>query len=115
MPVTLDSNRPAGKRAPNVLVKLYHQDGQITGIVTVDGTATAGVSVTATDGTNTYTATSSAAGGLLPQGGYDLAALPPGTYSVTASEAGAGQQTRIVTVRRGATVTGQDLNIGSGG
>ena len=37
------------------------------------------------------------------------------TYSVTASEAGAGQQTRIVTVRRGATVTGQDLNIGSGG
>jgi hypothetical protein len=115
VPVTLDSTRPAGKRAPNVQVRLYKQDGDIQGIVYVDGTAMPGATVTATNGTMTYTATSSAAGGLLPAGGYDLAALPPGTYSVTASEPGAGQQTRIVRVGRGKTVVGQDLRLTSGG
>jgi hypothetical protein len=74
-----------------------------------------GATVTATDGTTTYTATSSAAGGLLPAGGYDLAALPPGTYSVTASAPGARQQTRIVKVGRGKTVDGQNLSLTSGG
>lgn len=115
VPVTLDSSRPASKRATNVLVKLYREDGQITGAVYVNGVPTSGVTVTATDGTTTYTATSSAAGGLLPEGGYDLAALPPGVYSVTASEAGVGQETRIVTLPRGKTVTDRNLYLGSGG
>ena len=115
VPVTLDSSRPASKRAPNVQVRLYRQDGEITGIVYVDGAPMPGATITATNGIATYTATSSAAGGLLPAGGYDLAALPPGIYSVTASEPGAGQQTRIVKVGRGATVAGQDLRLTSGG
>ena len=111
VPVLVDSNRPPGKRAPIVQVRLYKQAGDITGAVFVAGTPTAGATVTATDGTQTFTATTSSAGGLLPQGGYDLANLPPGTYSVTASVAGAHQQTRIVTVGRGRTVTGQDLHL----
>jgi hypothetical protein len=114
LPVTLDSTRPAAKRAPSVQVRLYRQDGEIRGVVDVDGIPTAGATLTATDGTSTYTATSSAAGGLLPQGGYDLSALPPGTYSVTASVPGSGQQTRIVTVGRGQTVRHQDLHLGGG-
>lgn len=109
VPVVIDSSRPAGKRAPVVQVRLYKQAGDITGTVWVDGTATPGATLTATDGTQTYTATSSSAGGQLPQGGYDLAGLPPGTYSVTATSPGAKQQTRIVTVGRGKTVTGQDF------
>jgi hypothetical protein len=109
VPVLVDSNRPPGKRAPIVQVRLYKQAGDITGTVFVNGTPTPGATLTATDGTHTFTATTSSAGGLLPAGGYDLANLPPGTYSVTASVAGAHQQTRIVTVVRGRTVAGQDL------
>ncbi|HEY2297559.1 MAG TPA: carboxypeptidase regulatory-like domain-containing protein [Jatrophihabitans sp.] len=115
VPVTLDSSLPPGKRAPEVQVRLYKQAGDIKGIVYVDGQPMPGATITATDGTTTYTATSSAAGGLLPAGGYDLAALPPGTYSVTASAPGAGQQTRIVKVGRGKTVNGQNLSLTSGG
>jgi hypothetical protein len=109
VPVTLNSNRPANKPAPTVQVRLYKDLGEISGIVYSRGIATAGATITATDGVTTYTATSSAAGGLLAQGGYDLAALPPGTYSVTATAPGARQQTRIVTLGRGKTVTGQNL------
>jgi hypothetical protein len=111
VPVLVDSNRPPGKRAPIVQVRLYKQAGDIEGIVWVDGVPTASATVTATDGTQTYTATTSSAGGLLPAGGYDLAGLPPGTYSVTATVPGAHQQTRIVTVGRGKTVSGQDLHL----
>lgn len=115
VPVTLDSNRPANKPAPTVNVRLYKQDGEITGVVyTASGTPLQGATLSATDGTLTYTATSSAAGGALPPGGYDLAALPPGTYSVTASQPGARQQTRIVTVGRGRQVQGQDFYLAGG-
>jgi hypothetical protein len=112
VPVTLDSNRPANKPAPTVKVRLYKESGEITGIVYGAGSAFPGASVTATDGTNTYTATASAQGGLLVPGGYDLAALPPGTYSVTASAQGFTSATRIVTVGRGQTVSGIDLHMG---
>lgn len=111
VPVVVDSSRPAGKRAPIVQVRLYKQAGDITGIVWVNDVAMPGATLTATDGTQTFTAMSSSAGGQLPAGGYDLSGLPPGTYSVTATVPGAKQQTRIVTVGRGQTVTGQDLHM----
>jgi hypothetical protein len=101
----------ADKKTPDLRVRLYRQLGEITGVVYADGVAYAGATVIATDGRTSYTATSSAAGGILPAGGYDLAGLPPGTYSVTATAPNRTQQTRIVTVPRGQTVAHQDLDL----
>jgi hypothetical protein len=65
------------------------------------GSLLSGATVTATDGTRTFTATSSSPGGLLAHGGYLIASLPPGTYSVTATHADFRQVTAIVTVKPG--------------
>jgi hypothetical protein len=106
--VTIDSTTTA----PTVRVRLSKQDGSIEGVVTHNGLAFPGATVTATDGLTTYTATSSAAGGALPAGGYLISGLKPGTYTVTASLAGLTQQTRIVVLRAGQTKLGQNLALG---
>jgi hypothetical protein len=111
VPVRVDSSAPANKQGQTVQVRLYKQGGEITGVTLIQGSATSGVTVTATDGVNTFTATSSAPGGLLPLGGYDLSSLPPGVYTLTASAPNMRSQTRITTVGRGKTVTGQDFNL----
>ncbi|MDT4984243.1 MAG: hypothetical protein QOF95_1733, partial [Pseudonocardiales bacterium] len=58
----------------------------------------AGATVTATNGAQVWTATSTSRGGALPAGGYLIGGLDPGTYSVTVTAAGLTQQTGIVTV-----------------
>jgi hypothetical protein len=115
VPVTLDSNRPADQPAPSVKVKLYKNIGDIQGVVTTQrGASITGATITATDGVNSYTATSSVAGGLLPQGGYELSALPPGIYTLTASAPTYSSSTRIVTIGQGTMLQGIDFALGNG-
>ena len=53
------------------------------------------------------------AGGGLPAGGFLLTDLVPGTYTVTASLPGFSQQTALLAVTAGDTVS-QDLRLGAG-
>jgi len=109
VPVDLTTNAAP----PVITVQLGVQLGGITGKITAVGSSTGvvGATVVATDGSKTWTATSTAAGGSLPRGGYLLTGLPPGSYSVTASVPGRQQQTGIVTVVAGKNVT-QNLTVG---
>ena len=125
---TLDGYAPAsvpvslsGDRAPpTVAVTLATQLGGITGLVreiqVANGHTTVlrnpfpGATVTATNGAQVWTATSTTQGGALPGGGYLIGGLEPGTYSVTVTAAGLTQQTGIVTVTVGAPIH-LDLNL----
>ncbi len=92
--------------AATVRVMLTTRLGGISGSVTrPNGTRVVGATVTATDGTHTYTATSSAPGGALDQGGYLIPDLLPGWYSVTVALEGFRQQTGMVKVVAGDTPT----------
>ncbi len=103
VPVTLSGNGVA----PNVTITLSVQTGGISGIVTnAQGAAFPGAAISATDGRQTWTATSSTAGG-----GYLITDLQPGSYSVTVTAAGQRQQTALVTVVAGQTST-QNLTVG---
>ena len=59
--------------------------------------------MTVTNGTRSWTTTSSAPGGLLADGGYLFDSLEPGTYSITVTGAGVLQRTGMVTVQPGRT------------
>ncbi|MDT4946372.1 MAG: hypothetical protein QOH14_3105 [Pseudonocardiales bacterium] len=108
VPVTLKDNGAP----PNVLVTLTTQLGSISGTVSAPGgAAQIGATITATNGHRSWTATSSAAGGALPSGGYLISGLEPGTYSVTVTAPGRSQQTAMVTVVAGRT-TRQNLLVG---
>jgi len=101
--------------APPVIdVQLGAQLGGITGTVTAAGSSAGlvGATVVATDGSKTWTTTSTAAGGSLPRGGYLLTGLQPGSYSVTASAPGRQQQTGIVTVVAGKNAK-RNLRVGA--
>jgi hypothetical protein len=103
VPVSLMQN--AG--APNVTVRLASQLGRVVGTVTgPDGKSYAGATVTATNGQRSWTSTSNTA-----DGGYVIADLNPGSYSVTVTAAGHSQQTALVTVGAGQTVN-QPLHLG---
>jgi 5-hydroxyisourate hydrolase-like protein (transthyretin family) len=89
----------------NLKVTLTAQLGSVSGSITAFDPTTGirtdpfvGATVTATDGTHVFTVASSGAGGALPQGGYLIDNLQPGTYSVTVSAPGMRQQTGIVTI-----------------
>jgi hypothetical protein len=93
--------------APNVTVRLASQLGRVVGTVTgPDGKSYAGATVTATNGQRSWTSTSNTA-----DGGYVIADLNPGSYSVTVTAAGHSQQTALVTVGAGQTVN-QPLQLG---
>ena len=76
-------------------------------------TGTAGISVQATDGQHTWTTTSTAVAGT-PTGFYQFGQLPPGSYSLTLSEAGRVVTTAVVQVVAGSTAS-QDLTLPAGG
>lgn len=112
VPVTFDEEG----QAEQVRVSLTTELGVLTGtVVDPDGDPDliVGATVTATDGTTTYTTTSSGRGGALADGGYLLPDLPPGWYSVTASIEGRASQTALVRVTSGQTVR-QRLELGDG-
>ncbi len=92
--------------ATGVNVALSSSLGKIEGAVknASAGQALAGVTVSVTDGgqpQQTVTAST-------PGGGYTLAQLPPGTYSVTYSLSGYASQTALIKLAAGQTVT-QDI------
>ena len=101
--------------APRVRAVLATALGRITGVVTgPNGSPLPGASVVATDGKQSWKSQATGAGGELPDGGYLLTDLAPGTYTVTASMPGFSQQTALLTVTAGATVS-QNLRLGTDG
>jgi hypothetical protein len=103
VPVVLTAN----KAAPNVVVHLTARLGNISGVVRgPDGRAFAGATVTATNGQKALTATSNSS-----DGGYLIANLDPGSYSVTVTAPGLRQQTALVIVAAGKS-SSQNLRLG---
>ncbi|RIJ78636.1 hypothetical protein D1871_01370 [Nakamurella silvestris] len=93
VPVVLEVDKPPAPIAVVMATSL----GEITGVVTgTDGKPLIGASVVASDGKQLYPVFSTAAIGGSPSGGYTIAQLPAGVYTVTASR----------TVAAGTAVTG---------
>ncbi|MDQ1720766.1 MAG: hypothetical protein QOI26_500, partial [Pseudonocardiales bacterium] len=100
---------------PRVRAVLATALGRITGAVTgPNGSPLPGASVVATDGKQSWKSQATGSGGGLPDGGYLLTDLAPGTYTVTASMPGFSQQTALLHVTAGNTVS-QNLRLGAGG
>ena len=100
---------------PRVRAVLATALGRITGVVAgPGGSPLPGAAVVATDGRQSWKSQATGAGGGLPEGGYLLTDLAPGTYTVTASMPGYSQQTALLTVTAGATVS-QNLRLGADG
>jgi hypothetical protein len=100
---------------PEVTATLDTLLGGIRGSVTgPGGAAYVGATVTATNGSRTWSTTSSSPGGTLSGGGYVFDGLEPGTYSVTVTADGIRQQTGLVTVRSGDTAA-QDFTLKAAG
>jgi hypothetical protein len=101
IPVTLSGNGAP----PALQVEMTTRLGGITGTVSVpDGSGwkpIVGATVRITNGKDVFSTTSSGKGGALPGGGYLITGLAPGSYAVTASVPGYGQQTALVTVVAG--------------
>jgi Carboxypeptidase regulatory-like domain len=96
---------------PTVRVSMATALGAITGVITgPDGAAKPGATVTATDGRQSWQVQATGASPGLSNGGFVLANLLPGTYTVTATMPGFGQQTALLTVTAGHTVH-QDLRL----
>jgi 5-hydroxyisourate hydrolase-like protein (transthyretin family) len=111
VPVSLSGTGPA----PTVKVTLGTELGAIRGTVTgPGGQAYVGATVTATNGTQSWTTTSSSPGGALSRGGYLFGSMPPGTYSVTVTADGIRQRTGLVRVASGETSV-QDFRLGAAG
>jgi hypothetical protein len=91
---------------PSIRVTLTTQLGSILGRVRDSSGARAGATVTATDGKQNWTTTSTG-----NDGSYVLDGLMPGTYSVTVTATGSTQQTALVTVTAGRT-SAQNLTLG---
>jgi hypothetical protein len=91
---------------PSIRVTLTTQLGSILGRVRDSSGARAGATVTATDGKQNWTTTSTG-----NDGSYVLDGLMPGTYSVTVTATGSAQQTALVTVTAGRT-SAQNLTLG---
>jgi len=109
VPVSLEASGPA----PTLRVELGSRLGRVQGrVLGPNGNAYVGATVTITNGKDTWTATTTAPGGALRNGGYQVASLPPGTYAVTVTADGLRQQTAMVTVFPGITSI-QDLRLGS--
>lgn len=111
-PVSTAVTIPASGPSSPVQVVLRPDQGSVTGRVTQGGVGVAGVLVTATDGAQPRTTTSTATGSR-GAGTYVLPDLPTGTYTVTATVGGRVAATAVVTVV-GGTPTVQDLPVGGG-
>jgi hypothetical protein len=111
VPIELSADGAPPRVTAVMSTALGRISGQITGPT---GAPAPGATVTATDGKQVWTAQSTGGGAGLPDGGYLLADLAPGTYTVTVTQTGFGQQTALLTVDAGATTT-QNLQLGAGG
>jgi hypothetical protein len=84
----------------SITIVLSRNTASISGKVSGSCPETACVNavVTATNGQQTWNTGVSSAGGALPSGGYLFRDLPPGTYTLTVTDAGMRQQTAIITI-----------------
>jgi carboxypeptidase family protein len=103
VPVELTANAAA----PNVVVHLTARLGSVAGTVRgPNGQPFAGATITATNGQKSLSATSESS-----DGGYLIANLDPGSYSLTVTAPGLRQQTALINVSPGTTTT-QNLRLG---
>jgi hypothetical protein len=103
VPVELTANAAA----PNVVVHLTATLGSVAGTIRgPNGSAFAGATITATNGQKSLTATSESS-----DGGFLIANLAPGSYSLTVTAPGLRQQTALIDVTAG-TTTRQNLRLG---
>ncbi len=87
--------------APLPTVALVRAGGTIRGTITDGKGPVVGATVVATDGVTTWPVTSTAASGGVAAGGYVIAGLPAGAYTVTATGLGGEGVTSLVTVVAG--------------
>lgn len=101
VPVTLTADKPL----PPISVPLTASAGTITGTVTgANGAGMAGVNVVATDGQKSWPVVTTSAAGGVPAGGFTIAGLPSGRYTITASDGTGLSQTTLATVEPGSPV-----------
>ena len=91
---------------PLPTVALVRAGGTIHGTVSDGSGPVVGATVVATDGVTSWPVTSTAASGGVAAGGYVIAGLPAGSYTVTATGLGGVGVTSLVTV-----VAGQDETV----
>ncbi len=107
LPVVLSARGPARQAD----MRLGRRLGRISGRVLGPSGILSGATVTATNGSESWTAISSGPGPVLRRGGYLIPDLPPGTYSVTATADGMRRQTGIVTIDDDDLSPEQDLRL----
>ncbi|WP_139983177.1 carboxypeptidase regulatory-like domain-containing protein [Nocardioides litoris] len=114
-PTTVPVRLEASGQPPELTVQLDTKLGSVAGVVRrQNGSAVQGAVVTITNGSGSWSATTGGPGSLGGAGGFEVADLPPGTYSVTARADGLAQRTAIVTVVPGVT-SDTVLELGPGG
>jgi len=112
VPVSLSATGPASKLEITLTTRLGELVGTVRG---PDGKPYVGASVQATNGLEVWSATTGEKGlGALADGGFRMAGLPPGTYSVTVTSPGLQQQTALVRIIAGVR-TEQGLRLRAGG
>jgi hypothetical protein len=110
VPITLTADRAPAAVTAQLRTQLVRLWGTVT---SPNGGTYAGATVVVTDGVHSWQTSSSSPSATLPSGGYLFPALDPGTYSVTATAPGYGQQTAQVTLTSG-TVR-RNLTLQAGG
>jgi len=95
-----------GANAAPLTVTMSDSLGRISGTVRgADGAPLAGATVTATDGKRSWPVTSSSSSPGTAAGGYLIAQLPVGAYTVTATGPSTDPRTTLVTVTAGVPAT----------
>ncbi|AZI58015.1 carboxypeptidase regulatory-like domain-containing protein [Nakamurella antarctica] len=98
VPLTLTSESPPS----SLLVTMASSLGRITGrVLDAAGNPMIGIAVTATDGKRLWPSTTTAASGGQPSGGFVIAQLPVGPYTLTARTADGRTVTALVPVQAG--------------
>lgn len=103
--VTLPVTIPADGPAPPVTATMASALGGLQGRVTRDGAGLVGATVTATDGAESRSTTTTAGDGGSDAGRYVLPDLPVGVYTVTVTVDGQVVATSVATVTGGGRVT----------
>lgn len=98
VPITLTADKAPAAVTAQLRTRLVKLWGSVT---TPNGGTYAGGTVVVTDGVHSWQTASSSPSAALPSGGYLFPAIDPGTYSVTVTAPGFGQQTAQVTLTSG--------------
>ncbi len=109
--VTLDSTGPAAALQVIMVSSLGRVNGQV---VTSAGVPAVGIQVSATDGKRVWPSTTTSASGGQPRGGFIIADLPAGPYTVTATAATGQTVTALIQVTAGGIATSDFILPGGG-